>query len=160
MDHKPSFKLYVFYFRLKWSRCLVAAIGTLRIVTQWHAIQGTHVTLMPVTQDLHIIHMPVAIGSNISLFSSTIVHGFLVHRVERHVVEHGILTVITGFTPVHPKRKNALPKICHLISNRCLNLMNIRQIFSDLQGPHPSNMENIKTRWSIKVYFHNNNPYN
>ena len=63
----------------------------------------------------------------VSLFSSTTVHGFLVHHVERHVVGHGILIVITGFILVHRKQKNVLHKICHHIWKHLRNLMNIKR---------------------------------
>ena len=47
-----------------------------------------HVILMPVTQDGAITHVTHAIGSNSKPFlCSTTVHGSLVHRVGRHVVD-------------------------------------------------------------------------
>ena len=113
------------------------------IATHLHVIQGTHVTLMHVTQGLHIIRMDVAFGSNTRLFSSTTVHGFLVHHVERHVVDHlWALVVTTGSIPAHLSSKNSTRKICHLISKQWLNRIDTRRISSDIQDPHPFSVNN------------------
>ena len=113
------------------------------IATHLPVIQGTHVTLMHVTQGLHITHMDVAFGSNTRLFSPTTVHGFLVHHVERHVVDHSAaLTVTTGSIPAHLSSKNSTRKTCHRISKQWLNRISTRQISSDIQDLHPFSVDN------------------
>ena len=150
--HWPNPKVFFVLFQDQFNDqlCLVA-LTTMGIATHLHVIQGMHVILMHVTQGLHIIHMDVAFGSNTRLFSSTTVHGFLVHHVERHVVDHlAALIVTTGSILAHLSSKNSTRKICHLISKQWLNRIGTRQISSDIQDPHPSSVDN-KTTASVLI---------